>query len=109
MRSASDGNWLCGLLLSAFWARRPLHCCCWSDPDRQRLTNCTISGAGNDKLDRGIGADVMAGGAGNDNYYVGNDGDIVSEAVGGADVGHRFAPPRQSRESRGASGRTGLP
>ena len=46
------------------------------------LTICMISGTGNDKLDRGIGADVMAGGTGNDIYYVGNAGDMVSEAVG---------------------------
>jgi Ca2+-binding RTX toxin-like protein len=40
-------------------------------------------GAGNDILDGGAGADVMIGGAGDDSYVVDNEGDQVTETVGG--------------------------
>jgi len=40
-------------------------------------------GAGNDTLDGGAGADVMIGGTGDDSYVVDNEGDQVTETVGG--------------------------
>lgn len=40
-------------------------------------------GAGNDTIDGGVGADAMIGGAGDDSYVVDNQGDQVTEAIGG--------------------------
>jgi len=40
-------------------------------------------GAGNDTLDGGAGADAMIGGTGDDSYVVDNEGDQVTEMVGG--------------------------
>ncbi|HEX4738402.1 MAG TPA: hypothetical protein VH331_12660, partial [Allosphingosinicella sp.] len=45
------------------------------------LDNSISATSGNDIIDGGLGADLMAGGPGNDIYYVDNVGDVVTEAA----------------------------